>query len=156
MIAEGTEAGGHVGEFTDHNGTGAAGGGTDVLAAGHRGGIADGRQLLAAFALGAAGAQLGTCLLVSEECPVHPAYKQAILKAKDTDTTVTGRIAGTLRAFCTNGPPTLREKAGADKMELEEFTLGSLRRAALDGDTETGSLIWARWRACCMKFARCG
>ena len=146
VIAEGTEAGGHVGELTTmalvpQVVDAMRPFGLPVIAAG---GIADGRQLLAAFALGAAGAQLGTWLLVSEECPVHPAYKQAILKAKDTDTTVTGRIAGTPVRILKNKMARTylaREKAGADKMELEEFTLGSLRRAVLDGDTETGSLM---------------
>ena len=93
-----------------------------VIAAG---GIASGRQLAAALALGACGAQLGTCLLVSEECPIHDNYKQALLKASDSDTVVTGRIGGTpvrvlknqmARAYLS------REKAGADKMELEQFT----------------------------------
>ena len=65
-----------------------------VIAAG---GIADGRQLAAAFALGACGAQVGTCLLVSEECPIHENYKAALLRAKDSDTIVTGRIGGTPR-----------------------------------------------------------
>ena len=146
VIAEGTEAGGHVGELTTmalvpQVVDAMRPFGLPVIAAG---GIADGRQLRAALALGAAGAQLGTCLLVSEECPVHPAYKQAILKAKDTDTTVTGRIAGTPVRILKNKMARtylVREKAGADKMELEEFTLGSLRRAVLDGDTETGSLM---------------
>lgn len=146
VIAEGTEAGGHVGELTTmalvpQVVDAMRPFGLPVIAAG---GIADGRQLLAAFALGAAGAQLGTCLLVSEECPVHPAYKQAILKAKDTDTIVTGRIGGTPVRILKNKMARTylaREKAGADKMELEEFTLGSLRRAVLDGDTETGSLM---------------
>jgi enoyl-[acyl-carrier protein] reductase II len=93
VIAEGTESGGHVGEMTTmalvpqvadavH---------VPVIAAG---GIADGRQLAAAFALGACGAQLGTCLLVSQECPIHENYKLALLKAKDSDTTVTGRSIG--------------------------------------------------------------
>ena len=94
MIAEGTESGGHVGEMTtmalipqivDAVSV-------PVVAAG---GIADGRQLTAAFALGASGVQLGTCLLVAEECPIHENYKNALLKAKDNGTIVTGRIAGT-------------------------------------------------------------
>lgn len=63
-----------------------------VIAAG---GIASGKQLLAAFALGACGVQIGTVLLASQECPIHENYKQAVLKAKDTSTTVTGRINGT-------------------------------------------------------------
>lgn len=143
VIAEGTESGGHVGEMTTMalvpqvidtvN--------IPVIAAG---GIADGRQLAAAFALGACGVQVGTCLLTSEECPIHPAYKEAVLKAKDTDTIVTGRINGTPVRILKNAMAreyVKREKEGADKMELEKFTLGSLKRAVLEGDTKTGSLM---------------
>ena len=130
LISEGTESGGHVGEMTTMalvpqvidavN--------VPVIAAG---GIADGRQLAAAFALGACGAQIGTCLLVAEECPIHPNYKAALLKAKDSDTIVTGRIGGTPVRVLKNRMSreyVRQEKAGADKMELEKFTLGSLRR----------------------------
>ena len=143
LIAEGTESGGHVGEMTTMalvpqvidavN--------VPVIAAG---GIADGRQLAAAFALGACGAQIGTCLLVAEECPIHPNYKVALLKAKDSDTIVTGRIGGTPVRVLKNRMSreyVRQEKAGADKMELEKFTLGSLRRAVFEGDTDTGSLM---------------
>ena len=90
------------------------------------------------------GAQVGTCLLVSEECPIHPNYKAALLKAKDSDTIVTGRIGGTPVRVLKNRMSreyVRQEKAGADKMELEKYTLGSLRRAVFDGDTETGSLM---------------
>ena len=146
IIAEGTESGGHVGEMTTmalvpQAADIAAEYGIPVVAAG---GIADGRQLLAAFALGAAGVQLGTCLLVSQECPIHDNYKQALLKAKDSDTIVTGRIGGTPVRILKNKMArayVAKEKAGAGKMELEQFTLGSLRRAVFDGDTETGSLM---------------
>ncbi|HBN80062.1 MAG TPA: enoyl-[acyl-carrier-protein] reductase FabK, partial [Ruminococcaceae bacterium] len=112
-----------------------------VIAAG---GIADGRQLLAAFALGAVGVQLGTCLLVSEECPVHENYKQAVLKAKDNSTIVTGRSSGAPVRVLKNRMAreyVKQEKAGMDRMELEKYTLGSLRRAVFDGDVETGSLM---------------
>ena len=112
-----------------------------VIAAG---GIASGRQLAAAFALGACGAQIGTCLLVSRECPIHENYKQALLKAKDSDTTVTGRSVGAPVRILKNQMAReylARERAGADKMELEKYTLGSLRRAVFDGDTKTGSLM---------------
>ena len=105
---------------------------------------ADGRQLAAAFALGAAGVQMGTCLLASTECPIHDNYKQAILKAKDNDTIVTGRIAGTPVRVLKNEMSreyVKQEKAGADKMELEKYTLGSLRKAVFDGDTMNGSLM---------------
>lgn len=143
VIAEGTESGGHVGEMTTMalvpqivdavN--------IPVIAAG---GIADGRQLAAAFALGCIGVQLGTCLLAAEECPIHENYKAAVLKAKDNDTIVTGRIAGTPVRIIKNQMAreyVKQEKAGADVMELEKFTLGSLRRAVFDGDTKTGSLM---------------
>ena len=112
-----------------------------VIAAG---GIADGRQLAAAYALGACGVQLGTCLLVSEECPIHSAYKEAVLNAKDNSTIVTGRIAGTPVRIIKNSmvrEDVKQEKAGADKMELEKYTLGSLRKAVFDGDTKNGSLM---------------
>ena len=143
VIAEGTESGGHVGEMTTMalvpqvvdavN--------VPVIAAG---GIADGRQLAAALALGACGVQVGTCLLVSEECPIHENYKAALLKAKDSDTIVTGRIGGSpVRALKNrmSREYVRQEKAGADKMELEKYTLGSLRRAVFEGDTATGSLM---------------
>ena len=78
-----------------HHGPGTPGGGCGGRTGGGGGRHCDGRQLAAAFALGACGAQIGTCLLVSEECPIHPNYKAALLKAKDSDTIVTGRIGGT-------------------------------------------------------------
>ena len=143
VVAEGTESGGHVGEMTTMALVPKVVDSVSipVIAAG---GIADGRQLLAAFALGAVGVQLGTCLLASTECPIHPAYKEAILKAKDNDTVVTGRIAGTPVRIIKNTMAreyVKQEKAGADKMELEKFTLGSLRRAVFEGDVKTGSLM---------------
>ena len=112
-----------------------------VIAAG---GIASGRQLLAAYALGACGVQMGTCLLVSEECPIHENYKQALLKATDRSTVVTGRSVNAPVRVIKNQMTKdyiAHEKAGADRMELEKFTLGSLRRAVFDGDTKTGSLM---------------
>ena len=143
VIAEGTESGGHVGEMTTMALVPQVVDAVNipVIAAG---GIADGRQLLAAFALGAVGVQLGTCLLASEECPIHQNYKNALLKAGDNDTVVTGRIAGVPVRILKNRMAreyVKQEKAGADKMELEHYTLGSLRRAVFDGDTDTGSLM---------------
>ena len=108
------------------------------------GGIADGRQLAAALALGACGVQVGTCLLASEECPIHPNYKAALLKAGDSDTIVTGRTVGAPVRVLKNRMSreyVRQEKAGADKMELEKYTLGSLRRAVFEGDTVSGSLM---------------
>ena len=143
VIAEGTESGGHVGELTTMALVPQVCDSVDipVVAAG---GIADGRQLAAVYALGACGAQVGTCLLVSEERPIHPNYKAALLKAKDSSTTVTGRIIGAPVRILKNQMARnylSREKAGADLMELEQFTLGSLRRAVFDGDVNTGSLM---------------
>ena len=143
FIAEGTESGGHVGELTTMALVPQVCDMTDlpVIAAG---GIASGRQLAAAFALGACGAQVGTCLLVSEECPIHDNYKQALLKAKDSDTVVTGRSVNAPVRILKNQMSReylSRERAGAGREELEQYTLGSLRRAVFDGDTRTGSLM---------------
>ena len=143
FIAEGTESGGHVGELTTMALVPQVRELTDlpVIAAG---GIASGRQLAAAFALGACGAQVGTCLLVSEECPIHDNYKQALLKAKDSDTVVTGRSVNAPVRILKNQMSReylSRERAGAGRDELEQYTLGSLRRAVFDGDTRTGSLM---------------
>lgn len=143
IIAEGTESGGHVGEMTTMALLPQVVDAVDVpvIAAG---GIADGRQLAAAFVLGACGAQVGTCLLVSQECPIHENYKAALLKAKDSDTTVTGRsINAPVRILKNKMARTYQklEKQGASLEELEHYTLGSLRRAVFDGDTDAGSLM---------------
>ena len=143
VIAEGTESGGHVGETTTMALVPQVVDAVSipVVAAG---GIASGRQLAAAFALGACGAQLGTCLLVAEECPIHEAYKEAVIKATDISTIVTGRISGTPVRIIKNTMAreyVKQEKLGADKMELEKFTLGSLRRAVFEGDVKNGSLM---------------
>ncbi len=143
VIAEGTESGGHVGEMTTMALVPQVIDAVDVpvVAAG---GIADGRQAAAAFALGACGIQVGTCLLASGECPIHENYKQAILKAKDSDTTVTGRsIGGPVRVLKNKMAREYLalEKRGASLEELEAVTLGGLRRAVLEGDVEHGSVM---------------
>lgn len=143
VIAEGTESGGHVGEMTTMALVPQVVDAVDVpvIAAG---GIADGRQAAAALALGACGVQVGTCLLTSCECPVHAQYKQALLKAKDSDTTVTGRsIGGPVRVLKNRmARDYLRlEKEGISLEELEKITLGSMRRAVLDGDVANGSVM---------------
>ena len=143
VIAEGTESGGHVGEMTTMALVPQVVDAVDVpvIAAG---GIADGRQLAAAFALGACGVQVGTCLLVSQECPIHENYKLALIHAKDSDTTVTGRsIGGPVRVLKNKMARQylLLEKKGATLEELEKVTLGGLRRAVLEGDVETGSIM---------------
>ena len=143
IIAEGTESGGHVGEMTTMALVPQVVDAVDVpvIAAG---GIADGRQFAAAMALGACGIQVGTCLLASEECPIHENYKQALLKAKDSDTTVTGRSVGGPVRVLTNKMARqylALEKQGASLEELELLTLGGLRRAVKEGDIETGSVM---------------
>ncbi|MGN0379910.1 MAG: nitronate monooxygenase [Butyrivibrio sp.] len=143
IIAEGCESGGHVGEMTTMTLVPQVVDSVSipVVAAG---GIADGRQLAAAFDLGACGVQVGTCLLVSEECPIHPAYKDAVIRAKDNGTTVTGRIAGTPVRVIKNAMTReyiKKEREGATVEELEQFTLGSLRKAVFDGDVRDGSLM---------------
>lgn len=143
VIAEGTESGGHVGEMTTMALVPQVVDAVDVpvIAAG---GIASGRQLAAAYALGACGVQIGTCLLVSEECPIHPNYKQALLRASDTDTIVTGRTTGAPVRVLKNkmAKEYIRmEKENIPLAEREKLTLGSLRRAVFEGDTEMGSLM---------------
>lgn len=143
FIAEGTESGGHVGEMTTMALVPQV---VDavrvpVVAAG---GIADGRQLAAAFALGACGVQVGTCLLASVECPIHENYKNAVVKAKANDTVVTGRTTGAPVRVLKNkmSQSYLRlEKNSPPLEELEKLTLGSLRRAVFDGDLDTGSFM---------------
>lgn len=143
VIAEGTESGGHVGEMTTMTLVPQMADALQipVIAAG---GIADSRQMAAALVLGAKGVQVGTCLLASVECPIHDNYKQALLKAGDNATVVTGRSAGAPVRILKNRMSReylQKEYAGADRMELEQYTLGSLRKAVFDGDTENGSLM---------------
>ena len=143
VIAEGTESGGHVGEMTTMALVPQVIDTVDipVIAAG---GIADGRQLAAALSLGACGVQIGTCLLVSQECPIHENYKRALLRAKDSDTTVTGRsIGGPVRVLKNKMAREYLalEKRGATLEELEKVTLGGLRRAVVEGDVDTGSVM---------------
>lgn len=143
VIAEGCESGGHIGELTTMALVPQVCDGVDVpvIAAG---GIAGGRQMAAAFILGASGVQIGTCLLASLECPIHQNYKEAIIKAGDNGTIVTGRSAGA-PVRCLKNPMTREylkmEQRGAEKMELEKFTLGSLCKAVVDGDVKYGSLM---------------
>ncbi len=143
VIAEGTESGGHVGETTTMALVPQVVDAVDVpvIAAG---GIADGRQLAAAFALGAVGAQVGTCLLASEECPIHENYKQAVIKAGSNDTVVTGRSKGAPVRVLKNkmAREYLKlEQGDPSRDELETLTLGSLRRAVVDGDLDRGSFM---------------
>ena len=143
VVAEGTEAGGHIGELTTMvlvpqvvdavN--------IPVIAAG---GIADGRGMAAAFMLGAKAVQMGTAFVVTEEAQVHQNYKDKILKASDIDTRVTGRTTGhpvrALRNEMTKKYLKM-EQEGAPFEELELMTLGGLRKAVVDGDVKTGSVM---------------
>ena len=143
FIAEGTESGGHIGELTTMALVPQVADAVSVpvVAAG---GIADGRQMAAALALGACGVQVGTVLLASEECPIHENYKRAVLKAGPNDTVVTGRSGGAPVRVLKNrmAREYLRmEKRDVPLAELEQLTLGSLRRAVFDGDVDTGSLM---------------
>ena len=142
VIAEGTESGGHVGEMTTMALVPQVVDAVNipVIAAG---GIADGRQLAAALALGACGVQVGTCLLVSEECPSmklqsRPAQGQGQRYHRDRPKR---GCAGASAENRMSREYVRQENAGADKMELEKYTLGSLRRAVFEGDTTTGSLM---------------
>ncbi len=143
VIAEGGESGGHVGDMTTMTLVPIVVDSVDipVIAAG---GIADGRQMVAAMALGAIGVQVGTCLLVAEECPIHENYKQAIIKAKDNGTVVTGRSSGAPVRVIKNqmAREYLKlEGQNVPREELEMLTLGSLRKAVLEGDAKMGSLM---------------
>ncbi len=143
VIAEGGESGGHIGETSTMALVPQVVDAVKVpvVAAG---GIADGRGLAAALALGAEGVQMGTRFVCTPECVAHPDYKQAILKAGDRSTAVTGRSTGhPVRAI--RNPLTReyerREAAGATLAELTEFGSGRFRAAALDGDVTHGTVI---------------
>ncbi len=143
VIAEGCEAGGHIGELTtmalipqvvDSISI-------PVIAAG---GIADSRGVVAAFALGADAIQVGTRFLVADECRTHDNYKEKILKAKDIETDVTGRSTGhpvrSLRNKLTRTYIKL-EKEGMEPAKLEEMGAGTLRKAVIDGDVILGTIM---------------
>ena len=143
LIAEGGESGGHVGELTIMVLVPQICDATDlpVIAAG---GIADGRGAAAAFMLGACGIQMGTRFLSAEECTVHPAYKEKILKATDLCTMVTGRRLGhpvrSLRTpFARNYAKA--EYGGMPDEDLEALGTGALRLAVQEGDNERGCFL---------------
>ena len=143
LVAEGCEAGGHIGESTTMvlvpQVVDAVS--IPVIAAG---GIADGRGIAAAFMLGAKGVQMGTHFVVTEESQIHDNYKERIIKARDLDTRVTGRRTGypvrALRNEMTKQYIELENK-GAGFEELEKLTLGGLRKAVIEGDVVHGSVM---------------
>ena len=143
VVAEGMESGGHIGSQTTMTLVPQVADAVSipVIAAG---GIADGRGMAAAMLLGAEGIQMGTRFVAAKESIVHENYKERIIKAKDIDSEVTGTSTGhpirVLRNQMTREYLKL-EKAGASFEELEELTLGSLRKAVIDGDVIHGSLM---------------
>ena len=143
VIAEGLESGGHVGKVTTLALVPQVVDAVElpVIAAG---GIADGRALIAMLALGAVGVQMGTRFVASEECIAHPAYKDALLKARDRSTVITGRTTGHPVRVIANALSRQYEKLesiNAPLAEIEGLGAGSLRRAAILGDTKTGSIM---------------
>ena len=143
VVAEGTESGGHIGQATTMTLVPQVVDAVQipVIAAG---GIGDGRGMAAAFMLGAEAVQMGTRFCVSNECVIHDKYKERILKAKDIDSEVTGRSHGHpvrgLRNKMTREYLKL-EAEGASFEQLENLTLGGLRKAVVEGDTDNGSVL---------------
>lgn len=137
VVAEGMEAGGHIGQITTMSLIPAVVDAVNipVIAAG---GIGDERGVCAAFALGAQGVQVGTRFLVANECVIHENYRNMVLGAKESDTVVTGAVAvRTLKNKLTRKISTFE---GTNE-EFEEMTVGSLRKAVIDGDLEEGSFM---------------
>ena len=144
VIAEGGESGGHVGDLTTMALVPQVVDAVNipVVAAG---GIADGRGMVAAFALGACGVQMGTRFLVAKECTVSAEYKKKVLAAKDISTMVTGRRLGhpvrAIKTAYTNQYAKLEADSNYPDEKLEEFGVGSLRKAAKDGNAEEGCFL---------------
>ncbi len=144
VIAEGGESGGHVGDLTTMALVPQVVDAVKipVVAAG---GIGDGRGVVAAFALGACGVQMGTRFLVADECTVSEEYKKKVLAAKDISTMVTGRRLGhpvrAIKTAYTNAYAKLEADSNYPDEKLEEFGVGSLRKAAKDGNAEEGCFL---------------
>ena len=143
VIAEGMESGGHIGDVSTMalvpQVVDAVS--VPVIAAG---GIADARGIVAAFALGAAGVQIGTRFVASVECTAHPNYKEAVLKAKERSTVVTGRFTGHPVRIIANKLSRAfdeLEKSGANPEEFDRLGAGKLKAAARDGDVQGGSVM---------------
>ena len=157
LVAEGCEAGGHIGENT-----------TMVLVPQivdavkipviAAGGVADGRGVAAAFMLGAKGVQMGTHFVATKESVVHDNYKQAIIKARDIDSRVTGRTTGhPVRALRNQMVKQYLEleNSGASFEELEHLTLGGLRKAVVEGDVVSGSVMAGQSAAMVKEILSC-
>ena len=144
VIAEGCESGGHVGELTTMALVPQVVDAVDIPVLG-AGGIADGRGVAAVFMLGAQGVQVGTRFLCAKECQVHPNYKKKILAARDIDTVVTGKRLGH-PVRCLKNPfarafGQMEYNSSITNEEIEAFGAGSLRKAAVEGDMENGSIM---------------
>ncbi|WP_078577466.1 DUF561 domain-containing protein [Salipaludibacillus agaradhaerens] len=154
IVAEGTEAGGHVGETTTMALLPQVTNAVSIPVIG-AGGIGDGRGIAAAFALGAQGVQVGTRFLTTVECPTHDNFKQAVLDADDTSTTVTGRsIGGPVRSIKNKmiDEYIKLEKNNASRDELEKLSLGSLRKAVFEGNMDEGSVMAGQICGMCNKL----
>lgn len=143
LIAEGMESGGHVGEVTTMSLVPQVVDAVSipVIAAG---GIADGRGMVAAFALGAQGVQIGTRFVASTECTAHPNYKEAVLRSRDRSTVVTGINTGhPVRVIANKLTRAFGEleRSGASNEELDQLGVGKLRLAVRDGDVQNGSVM---------------
>ena len=143
VVAEGTESGGHIGDQTTMSLVPQVADAVSipVIAAG---GIADGRGIAAAFMLGAEAVQMGTRFVVAKESIVHQNYKDRIIKAKDIDSAVTGRSHGhpirSLRNQMTREYLKM-EQEGRPFEELEYLTMGTLRKAVMEGDVMHGTVM---------------
>ena len=143
VVAEGAESGGHIGSATTMTLVPQVADAVNipVIAAG---GIGDGRGFAAAMMLGASAVQMGTRFIVADESIVHANYKERVIKAKDIDSEVTGRSTGhpirVLRNKMTREYLKM-EAQGVSLEELEVLTLGSLRKAVMEGDVVNGSLM---------------
>ena len=144
IIIEGMEGGGHIGTQTTMALM------SNVLAVPHSipvivaGGISDGRAIAAALLMGADGVQIGSRFILTTECPTHPAAKEAILKATDTDSAVTGFSRGSA-VRCLKNDFTdeflALERAGAPQAELDKLATGTNRMGAVDGDLKRGAVL---------------
>lgn len=157
VVAEGTEAGGHIGDITTMALVPQVADAVQipVIAAG---GIADGRGIAAAFMLGAKAVQMGTRFVATKECWAHENYKSLVLKARDIDTKVTGRSTGhpvrAIRNQMTKQYMEMEAK-GASFEELELLTLGGLKKAVVDGDVKTGSVMAGQSAGLVKEIATC-
>ncbi len=145
VVAEGQEAGGHIGEITTMVLTPSVCDAVSIPVI-TAGGVADGRGMAAAFALGAEAVQIGTRFLTAEECNIHDNYKQKVIDAKDSDTIVTGRLEGhparqLKNRFSREAKMAEERKAHGEDVDLEALLAGSLKRAVVDGDVVNGSLM---------------